>query len=222
LLSAYREVHLVDLDAEALRLGVERQGVAGHPALRTFGNIDLTGMLETLATFTPASEIRPECLAALSEWPALRVLAMLGGPYDVVASTCLLSPLIGNAFHAVGESHPGFMSLVQSIRAGHLRLLAALAVPGGTVMLITDVSSSDLVPELRTVSESSLGRLLPRLARDRQFFHGVSPEVLWSLSEQLPVLRDRLSERTPIAPWRWRLHARVYLVWALTYRATLP
>ena len=41
---------------------------------------------------------------------------VLAGPYDVVASTCLLSPLIGNAFHSIGESHPQFMAMVQAIR----------------------------------------------------------------------------------------------------------
>ena len=34
LLRAHREVHLVDLDAEALAQGVERQGVADRPGLR--------------------------------------------------------------------------------------------------------------------------------------------------------------------------------------------
>ena len=99
-----------------LTCGAVRQGVGEHPSLRLFGNVDLTGLLDTIAGFTPATPIRPESLAALAERPALAVPPVLAGPYDVVASTCLLSPLIGNAFHSVGESHPQFMAMVQAIR----------------------------------------------------------------------------------------------------------
>ena len=53
------------------------------------------------------------------------------------------------------------------------------------------------------------------MVRDRSYFHGLNPEVLASIVEQDPVLSARVAGTESIAPWRWRLHERVYLVWAL-------
>jgi hypothetical protein len=218
LLETHCAVHVVDLDRGALLQGAERQGVAGHPSLRLFGDVDLTGLLEAITGFTPATAIRPAALAALAERPAQAVPPVLAGPYDVVASTCLHSPLIGNAFHSVGEAHPQFMAMVQAIRTGHLRLMAELTAPGGTMILVTDLSSSDLLPDLRSIPDASLAGLFSRMVRDRSYFHGLNPEVLGSIVEQDPILRARVAGRESIAPWRWRLHARVYIVWALKFR----
>ncbi len=222
LLKGYFAVHLVDLDANALDRGAVRQGVDEHPALRLFGKVDLTGLLDAIAGFSPATPVRPELLAALAERPALAVPPVLAGPYDMVASTCLLSPLIGNAFHSIGESHPQFMAMVQAIRTGHMRLLAELTAPGGTMILITDITSSDILPELRSLPESTLAGLFPRIVRDRAYFHGLNPVVVGSIVEQDPVLSMRVASGESLAPWRWHLHGRVYLVWALRFRLADP
>lgn len=219
LLAAHREVHLVDLDADALARGARAQGVADAPNLHRHGGLDLTAMLDAVASWTPRTPIGPGDLAALAGWPSQRVPLALPGGFDVVASTCLLSQLIGNAFHAVGEAHPQFLPLVQAIRAGHLRLMTSLAAPGGTPVLITDVTSSDTLPELPRLDESSLPALLPRLARERNYFHGVNPAVLPTLFRLDPDLSGRATDLETVAPWRWRLHDRVYLVMALTWRA---
>jgi hypothetical protein len=218
LLRAHREVHLVDLDPGALTRGATRQGVAEHPSLHRHGGVDVTAMLDAIATWSPRTPIPPADLAALADWPARRVGRALPGPFDLVASTCLLRPLIGNASHAVGEGHPQFEALVRAIRRGHLRLLTHLAAPGGTAVLITDLVSSDTLPALGSLPEPSLPGLLPRLAREGNFFHGVDPEVLPSLFRQDPVLNARIAGLELISPWRWTLHTRLYLVWAMKYR----
>src|SRR5690242_13875342 len=43
LLAFYQEVHLFDLDAEALAHGVGRQNASGHAALHLRGGVDVTG-----------------------------------------------------------------------------------------------------------------------------------------------------------------------------------
>src|SRR5262245_22192578 len=45
LLAAHREVHLVDLDSEAIARGADRQGVARHPGLHLHGGVDVTATL---------------------------------------------------------------------------------------------------------------------------------------------------------------------------------
>jgi hypothetical protein len=219
LLEATRELHLVDLDAEALARGVRRQGVGGHPALRLAGGLDVTGTLGRIATWSPRTSLSDEDIAAIAESPALRVVPALPGPFDVVASTCLLRPLIAEAFHAVGPHHPRFTELVRAIRVGHLRLLTRLVAPGGRAVLITDVVSSATLPELGALPDSALPGLLPRLVRERNFFHGVSPTTLASSVRRDPVLQARVIGQEPVPPWRWRLHSKLYLVWAMVYRA---
>ncbi len=218
LLEAHREVHLVDLDSGALASGLERQGVADHPALRSHGGIDVTGMLNAVASWSPRASIAPADLQALVEWPSRRVGLALPGPFDLVASTCLLSPLIGNAYHAVGEGHPQFLALVGAIRTGHMRLLTHLTAPGGTAILITDVASTDTFPTLRAVPEDTLPGLLRELALGRRFFHGVDPAALTEALRHDSVLSARVASLERIPPWRWNLHARVYLVLAIRCR----
>src|SRR5262245_38563272 len=59
LLSAHREVHLVDIDSESLARGVARQGVAKHPRLHLHGGVDVTATLGVLSDRTPMSELGP-------------------------------------------------------------------------------------------------------------------------------------------------------------------
>ena len=76
LLGVYREIHLVDCDAEALSAALEHQSLTGHVSLICHGGIDL-----------------------LAGPPAL-------GPHEVVASLCLLSQLLesaADAAHPTGE-----------------------------------------------------------------------------------------------------------------------
>ncbi|WP_435010269.1 hypothetical protein P12x_001520 [Tundrisphaera lichenicola] len=218
LLDAHREVHLVDLDPEALGRGAERQRVTSSPSLQRHGGIDLTGLLDSIGRWTPFSPISDADLQAMMEWPARRVGLALPGPFDVVGSTCLLSQIIGNASCQLGVSHPRFIEAVRAIRLGHLRLMAQLARPGGQLVLITDVVSSDALPMLTSTPEESLIDLLPKLARRGGLIHGVNPFDLLEVFTRDPVLSSSTTDLKPITPWFWRLHARVYLVWALCCR----
>jgi hypothetical protein len=218
LLEAHREVHLVDLDSEALAAGIARQGVADHHSLRTYGGVDVTSMLDKIATWSPRTKIGPEDRAACADEPVRRAGTLLPGPFDSVASTCVLSQLMYGVVSAVSEAHPQFVELLQATRAGHLRLLAHLAAPGGSVTLITDVVSSETLPSLGTIPDASLDGLLVQIARDRNFFHGVNPAALSSVVVQDPVLNAELAGQETVPPWRWDIGPRLYLVMALRWR----
>jgi hypothetical protein len=218
LLKAHREVHLVDLDPEALAAGADRQGVADHPRLSRHGGLDVTGLLEAIARWSPHSPIAGSELEALVDWPARRVGLALPGPFDVVASTCLLSQIVGNAFHSVGEHHPQFLGAVRAIRLGHLRLLAQLAGPGGEVVLISDVVSSERFPTLASAAESEFPSLLERRVSEGGIIHSTNPAELVALFRRDPILSSKVVSLETIPPWRWKLHSRIYLVWALRCR----
>ena len=220
LLDAYREVHLVDLDPEALARGVERQGVAGRPGLARHGQLDLTGMMDAMAGWSPSVEVSRAELDALVDWPCNRVGLALPGPFDVVASTCLLSPLVGNAHHALGEGHPQLDEVALAIRLGHLRLLAGLARPGGRVVLITDVATSERCPEIAAqVGPPGLAQVAD-LAASHRLIRGVNPFTIAGLMRRDPSLSTRLARVELHAPWHWRLHRRAYLVCAIEATAS--
>lgn len=216
LLGTYRELHLADIDAEALASGASRQGVADHQSLHLHGGLDVTAMFDAMSSWTPHSEIGQADLTALSDWPAGRVGLTLPGPFDRVASTCLLSQLIDTAAHAMGDRHPRFGPVAEAIRTGHLRLLARLTRPGGRATLITDIVSTRHLPELANVEEQDLPSMLPRLARSRNHIRAIHPFELLSAVRRDPVLADRVSGLEQARPWFWRLHGRRYLVWAMT------
>ena len=218
LLEAHREVHLVDLDGESLDLGASRQGVADRPGLRLHGGIDVSGMLDAFSGWTPRTEVGPADLSAMAEWPPGRVTLALPGPFDRVASTCLLSQLVETACHVLGDRHPRIGEAVSAIRAGHLRLLARLTRPGGSATLITDVVSTRGYPALSKIPEHEYPDLLPRLARSKQHIRGLHPGEVMAGIRGDSALMGALSGLEPIRPWGWRLHDRVYLVWAVRMR----
>lgn len=217
LLAAHRAVHLVDLDADALAQGAAGQGVAGHPGLRLHGGVDATATLGVLAGWSPLSAPSPADLAALAAWPAARVAAALPGGFDRVASTCLLSQILETAAHALGRRHRHLAAVEAALVAGHLRLLARLAAPGGEVLLVAEVVSSDTLPALPALPPGDLAGLLPTLARAGNHFRGVHPRQLLAALRGDPAVGP-LAAASPLAPWRWRLHDRTYLVSGVSFR----
>ncbi len=105
LLSVHREVHLVDIDSEALSRGAERQGVAKHPRLRLHGGVDVTATLGILSERTPKSELGPADFDAMAAWPGSRTALVLPGGFDRVASTCVLSQILETAAYSLGTGH---------------------------------------------------------------------------------------------------------------------
>jgi len=135
-----------------------------------------------------------------------------------VGSTCLISQLFETARHALGPTHTSLGAVETAIRTGHLRLLARLTLPGGSAVLTTEVASSDTVPDLAGLPEDALPALLTRLQQTGNHFRGVHPEGMLAAVRDDPWLRSRVARVKSSRPWRWRLHARDYLVWAMTFR----
>ena len=218
LLAAYDEVHLVDLDGEALQRGVNRQVPESQRGkVRLHGGIDVTGICDRLDSVNdpPPSELQR--LADL----ALDPTSDLPGPFDVVASTGILSQLIDMVVQSMPTTNPAFMPLLLNVRTGHLRLLARLTAPGGRGLLITDFVSSETVPELATIDDAELSALAERLAAQRNFFHGLNPLVLPTLFDDDPVLRELVASTRHRGYWLWNQQSRVYAVLAIEFTVPL-
>lgn len=218
LLEVFSEVHLVDLDAGALEAGVARQGVSDHPAVRLHGGVEVTGVWDRLSEFTPDAPPDEETLNALVADAWSFAGPDLPGSFGMVASHGLLSQLIEAVVRTVGENHPRFLEMLDTVRGRHLRLLAELTRPGGYGLLVTDIVSSETAPNLPTLSDEALPDTLKQMVEARNFFHGLNPFVLATLYQDDPRLAPEIQASQLLRPWRWHACGRVYAVTGIKFQ----
>ncbi|WP_146453416.1 hypothetical protein [Rubripirellula tenax] len=209
LVPLFRSTTLVDVDAEAIAHC--RSGLPAGIKESLDPNVlaDLTGMLGRMPK---------------GDWDAIDWNAWLidaaNPPHasapqgDVVVSTCLISQLIDTVIQWLPPDHDRFADAILAVRDGHLRLLAGLAKAGGTSVLITDVVSSDTLPELADACDDRLPTLVRDSVASRNFFTGLNPAVLM---QRLAAAAHPSSPSTAIhGPWRWRLGPRTFAVIGIT------
>ena len=217
LLVAYREIVLVDVDAEALQRGLTRQGLAGDGRIQIVAPADISGVFTELTAMenAQAREAAIEfCLRTLEQIPDFG----WRGSCDVVASVGVLTQLIDGVLRSIGESHPRSWEVVSALRTQHLRLMLDLASPGGAAVLVTEVVSSDSCPALLSVSEIGLPELLRGEIAARNFFTGTNPAALQQLLRTEIRLAGQLASVRFSEPWLWTFLARTYAVFAVTMR----
>jgi hypothetical protein len=218
LVAAFREVHLVDIDGEAIQRGVARQEaklLGARAKIHLHGGVDVTGVWDALAGL---SQEAPDATLAKLVDSAMQAASLpLPGPFDVTVSAGLVSQLIEGVVMSVPARAARFMQLLLGVRAGHLRLLARLAAPRGRGLLITDFVSSETVPELTTMGDDRVGELAERLAAAGNFFHGLNPVFLARLFEQDPVLRPLIARVSNRGHWIWTQRSRRYAVLAIEF-----
>jgi hypothetical protein len=207
---AYADVTLVDVDEPSVTEGVHRQGLAGRSGIRICP-VDLSDLAATRSV-------------AIGENPSARAIAegrarhLGSSAFDVVASTCVLSQLVLSIVEQYGARHPRCVELVQFERALHLHLLAALLVPGGRALLISDLVSSDTAPDLLRLRPDRLPRKMQDLVARQNFFTGLNPYLIQGQVQGDPLLAERCEGVSLGDPWVWRLTARRgYLVFPITF-----
>ncbi|WP_165221042.1 hypothetical protein [Aquisphaera insulae] len=218
LLAAHGEVHLVDLDGQALAMGASRQGVTEDPRLRLHGGVDASAALSVLSSWHPLADLREEDFEALASWPASRLARVLPGGFDRVASTCMITQLMETAIHALGPAHRQLERAERALRAGHLRLMGRLAAPDGEATLITEVVASDTLPGLAECSPEAIGELIPGLRRTGNHFRALHPQQLLDAIRAEPSIMPSAATPPVSTPWLWRLHGHTYLVVGMRFR----
>jgi hypothetical protein len=207
----FAEIHLVDIDGPALARAVARQADEVRPRLRRHV-VDLAGLsarrLGRWKRSPPdAAEIESAANAALDA-----ILTKLGGPYDVVASACVLTQMAFSLREELGERHPALEAVRFALMRTHLSTLVGLTAPGGVALFVSDVVSSTTYP----LAEPAAGRTTTDLLRDvvasGAGYFAANPELLAGLLAEAgtPELLD---------PWLWTGPLdRTYLVYALRLR----
>lgn len=216
LASRYDEIHLVDLDAEALAQACARQPAAVRARLRRHAPVDLSGMLARLCAWRNRSPTLAQIEAAVPA--AVEAIARrLPGPFDVVASCCLLTQMAWWAAEELGARHPMLADVEAALLLAHLGSLLALTRTGGTAFLATDVVTSETYPLDELEPGRDLGELLEDLLRAGNYLGASSPALAARLLRRHPSLADQAASVTRRGPWLWRAAApdRTYLVAAL-------
>lgn len=216
LLARFGEIHLVDLDGEALSAGVAAQHLDADSRVALHSGIDLTGLNARLSHWSHDQPPPPSEIEALLATTASATPLPLKWPFETVASVCLLSQLLEAVNLTLGETHSQYLPLVQAVRARHLRQAVSLCRPGGQLVLVTDFVSSDTCPELATVAEAQLPALAEQLVLAQNFFTGLNPFLLRQLFASDPWLAPRITQPRLFPPWRWHFPTRSYAVCAIT------
>lgn len=210
----FAQVHLVDLDREAMAKGVQRQSPPAPGGISLHGGADLTGILKILATwerYRPGRESIAHCIREARAFAGLPFL----GRFEVAASMCLLSQIIDSIVSVTGpKALP--LELVGALRQRHLQLLSELLLPGGVGFLFTDfaLEQGGARAARETSPEPKSGAATPGNA-----FLGVNPQELYALMSNDAVLRTRVGRARVSPSWLWRQNPRRTLrVCAIQFR----
>jgi hypothetical protein len=212
----YTEIHLVDLDGEALQRALRRLPAEFAARIVVHDKIDLTGIIDRLDGWARAASSASTLTRAAAAAPT-QVAAAVPGRFDVVVSTCVLSQIAWTCFVALGNG-PLLVTATDSCAAAHLDLLATLTAPGCNCLLLTDTISGETFPLDELFDEGQGSALLTQLARKGALFSGTSPRLL------LPLLNHRqrtgtITDVQLLAPWLWQVTpARTVMVYGIGFR----
>jgi hypothetical protein len=216
LAETFSEIHLVDIDSAALVGAVARQRPSVRACLHRHAPVDLSGMSKRLKKWKTMAPTPAGLEASLaSALPA--IVASLPGPFDVVASACVLTQMSFHLRDVLGENHPMLAPIRLSLVATHLSTLARLANVGGVSFFASDLTSSNFYPVGELSPDVSLREAMNQIVETGRFYHAANPHLIHDLLAR----REGQSVGEPewLDPWIWTgSHGRTYLVYALRFR----
>ena len=214
----FSEIHLCDLDEEAMERLTARLPEASRARFFQHAPVDATGLLTRLSPAAfggpaarppPDGKTQTQIEAEIDHLVAAgqaEVQTRLPGPFEVVLSAALLSQIMHSARLCLGEAHPQLPALAQALVVAHLQTLAALTAPGGRAILVTDVVSSETYPLEELWDAQPPMALLERLEKEENVFSGVGPAFLRRmLGREAGVQASLRAAPRFVEPWLWRL-----------------
>jgi SAM-dependent methyltransferase len=215
----FAEVHLVDLDPEAVGRALARLPANLRDKLIVHAPVDLSGVFDRLEAWTHS----PPDMASVARESAeavARVVESLPGPFDVVVSCCLLTQLQLVLLEVVGDQHPRFDALRAAISRIHVHTLARLLRPGGVALLVTDLVTNQTYPLDGLPDNADLTALMTDLLHVGNIIQAAHPGRLSAEIRRDSELKKAFSIRFPVGPWLWHNGPEhTYLVYGLEISA---
>jgi hypothetical protein len=147
LTALYQEIHLIDLDAEALERGRESFPRSARDRVVLHAGVEMSGFADKLDTWGDAfpddAEIGRSALDAVHA-----ILRRVGQMFHVVLSDCVLSQLPLSYRRAWIAPRANWERLFSSITAVHLATVVGSVRPGCSGVIACDALGSKAVPEL--------------------------------------------------------------------------
>ena len=219
LLQHYATIELVDLDPELTRGALVQRELKTNSNVTVAPRVDITGVNEQLEAFKDSpTESKLEAIIDSSQHTKLDL-----GQYDVVVSTCLLSQVLRQVFSCLAESGlPNSVTnqylprILRAIREKHIELILDHTLPGGSGVLITDLTSSHALPEM-LMEGADLQQLLMTKVVKGNHFHGLNPRLILEAS-QTERIASKLDDVQITSPWVWNSIEMQYLCVAFQFR----
>ena len=150
LVSECGEIHLFDLDREAMEDALLRQGVSERPNIHLRDDLDLSGLSDSAPGTARKS----------------------ASEFDLVVSTCVVSQLLETVSRVLPPGLQRDRTMLQ-VRDAHVRLMTGLMTEGGTGIVVTDMAEADSDLDSSAPPEPASAR---ELARTGSYFLGLDPK----------------------------------------------
>ena len=214
----YREIHLFDLDLDALERARARQPTAVSERLVLHAPVDLSGTFHRLGSFRRRT-LAPAELGALPQSCTDSVLRAVEPRFDAVVSACVLSQIVHTCNAELRGEAPQLEIIACALVVAHLRTVAQLLRPGGTGVIVTDTVSSDSYALEELWNERPPLALLDHLEQTGNFLSGTIPSFLRRILRTDEVVAPLLEPPRLVEPWLWHLDDRLtMLAYALVFR----
>jgi len=214
--SAFSEIHLVDIDQEALERARDRQAAEVASSLVLHAPVDLSGALGVLPVFR-RERPTPAQISALPQLCVETVEAALPGTFDTVVSACLLSQIMHGCRMALGE-HPDLETIACALALGHLRSMVRLLRPGGTAVFASDTCSSEMYPLEERCRQFSPLAVLGRLEETDNILSGTRASMIFEALTGDPVIAPLVERPQLVEPWLWKMGTLTLLVYGLVFK----
>ena len=200
----FQQTHLIDLDANAIRHGIQTQCSESDSRFSVHAPFDIASPL----------------LSGRVDRSIEKGSGIAVDGCDFVLSSNVLSQLLFTVDQLArqGRISVEHLDAIRWVRRGHLNNLAAMLAPQGVGVLAVDFVSSDTLPELLDdradlADTSYLAELTRSAIAKRNFFSGLNPLAIIEEIKQLSTIRFvRCS-----TPWIWQMGPRRYLVTAIQF-----
>ena len=216
LINHFSRIDLVDLDSAITEKALLQRGFENHQQVNARGGVDLCGLNSDWDLFCRSPD--ENRLHEMIEKCAHFQLDL--GTYDVLVSTCLLSQILIKAVDSIQSSNLEesiqanlLPRMLRAIREKHVELMLAHTRPGGTALLVTDLTSAEALPEILQ-KEADLNQLLSNEVAGGNHFHGMNPHLIYQLG-QIPAIANQLAQMQVSPPWVWNSIESQYLCVAI-------